>query len=150
MEIWEIGPLATANLAGSSVQRLSGDLSGTPTAPDPSAAVRVVELAARLAHDVPVLHDISDGGAAVALAEICIASGVGASVEVNNPFSEDPHRFLAAAAPNAFEPDPDIARRIGEFGGDEIRINGSTLALDDASETWHNALARALDTHTPD
>ncbi|HEX6221910.1 MAG TPA: phosphoribosylformylglycinamidine synthase subunit PurL, partial [Acidimicrobiia bacterium] len=87
MEVWEVGPSATGNLAGSAVQRLAGDLGGLPTGPDAEMASRVIGLAVALAHEAPVLHDISDGGLAVALAEVCIASGVGAVVESANPFS---------------------------------------------------------------
>ncbi len=75
MEIWEIGPRASGNLSGSAAQRVIHDeLTGRPTSPDPDAAKQVVALAAELAHRVPVLHDISDGGLAVAIAEVCIAS----------------------------------------------------------------------------
>jgi phosphoribosylformylglycinamidine synthase len=143
MEVWEVGPLATPNLAGSAVQRLDGDLVGLPTAGDGEMARRVIELAARLAHSVPVLHDISDGGLAVALAEICIAAGVGAEVTTAHPFSEDPHRFLAVAEPGLDLP-ADIARVIGTVGGDGITINGQTAPLAQCADNWHNAIARAL------
>ena len=78
MEIWEIGPQPSGNLSGSAAQRVIHDeLTGRPTSPNPDAAVQVVALAAGLAHRVPVLHDISDGGLAVAIAEVCIASKSG-------------------------------------------------------------------------
>lgn len=143
MEIWEVGPEATANLAGSAVQRLVGELGGEPTPPDHSAAARVISLAAGLAHDAPVLHDISDGGLAVALAEICIASGVGAAVEVSQPFSEDPHRFLVVAEPGTVDLPEDIARRIGEVRGRTIVINGQSLLLEDCADRWRHAIERA-------
>ena len=76
-EIWEIGPRATANLAGSAAQRVAGELRGKPTPADGEMAVRVVDLAAELAHVAPVLHDVSDGGLAVALAEMCLAGDKG-------------------------------------------------------------------------
>lgn len=144
MEVWEIGPGATGNHAGSTVQRLFGDLGGLPTAPDPEMATRVIALAADLAHTVPVLHDISDGGLAVALAEICIASGVGAKVESDNPFSEDPHRFLLVAHPDSVDLPDDIARRIGTMGGDAVVINEESIPLADCADAWHHALERAL------
>jgi len=144
MEVWEVGPVATGNLAGSRLQKLRGRLEGLPTPPDPEIAIRVVTLAAELAHSAPVLHDISDGGLAVALAEICIASGVGANIEHDQPFSEDPHRFLAAAEPGSLELPEDIARRIGTMGGDQVTINGQSVPLGQASEAWHEAIPRAL------
>jgi phosphoribosylformylglycinamidine synthase subunit PurL len=147
MEIWEIGPKASTNLAGSAVQRLRGELHGMPTPPNADMANRVIALAADLAHSVPVLHDISDGGLAVALAEICIMSDIGASVETPHPFSEDPHRLLAVAHPGSIDLPPDIARRIGTIGADDIVINGESLALDDCADAWHHALKRALEAH---
>ncbi len=144
MEIWEIGPASSPNLAGSAVQRLHGELGGLPTAPEPDIARRVIDLAARLAHEIPVLHDVSDGGVAVALTEICIASEVGATVEVANPFSEDPHRFLVVASPDTVDLPADLARPIGTVGGDSITVNESGVSLADAADTWRGAIERAL------
>ena len=125
MDIWEIGPAASANQAGSALQRVLGlELTGRPTQPDHETALSSVELALDLAHRVPVLHDISDGGAAVALSEICIASGVGAEVTLENPFSEDPHRFLAVFEPGRVELPEDSARRLGTIGRAEERRVG--------------------------
>ena len=144
MEIWEIGPRAGTNLAGSAVQRLSGELAGVPTAPDTVVALEVIELAIRLAHVLPVLHDVSDGGLAVALAEICIASGLGADVETAYPFSEDPHRFLAVAPEGSVDVPEDLGRRIGTVGGNAIEINGHSSSLADCADLWAHALERAL------
>lgn len=144
MEIWEVGPAATGNLAGTAVQRLNGKLEGLPTPSDSAAALRVLELAARIAHEAPVMHDVSDGGLAVALTEICIASGVGAMVEVGHPFSEDPHRFLVAAEVGSLDLPDDIARRIGTVGGDIVEINGVAVSLSECSERWGRALPDAL------
>ena len=143
MELWEVGPEAGPNLAGSALQRVfSGPAQGRPTASDPKAAVEVVALAAALAHRAPVLHDVSDGGAAVAAAEIAIASGVGVTVATAHPFSEDPHRFLIAAFPE--QVDVPEARRLGVFGGDQIVINGSVLDLDEASHAYREAITGQL------
>ena len=143
MEVWVIGPKPTPNLAGTAAQRLAGRLEGLPTAPDPTAAVVGVNTAVELAHTAPVLHDISDGGLAVALAEICIASEVGAAVETQHPFSEDPHRFLALAKPGQL--DPGVGDMIGTIGGDTITINGSSIAVGDAADAWGRAIPTALD-----
>jgi phosphoribosylformylglycinamidine synthase subunit PurL len=145
MEIWEVGPPPSSNLAGSSWQRLQGKLHGHPSAPDPATALEVIRLAAELARKARVLHDISDGGLAVALAEICIASGVGAAVDAAHPFSEDPHRFLVVASPGSVELPEEIARRVGVIGGTDVSINGSVLSLDRGADAWHHALERALE-----
>jgi phosphoribosylformylglycinamidine synthase len=97
-----------------------------------------------LAHEVPVLHDISEGGLAVALAEICIASGTGAAVDTPNPFSEDPHRVLVVAEPGTVDMPTDLARKIGEIGGDVISVNGGSVPLSEAADLWAHALDRAL------
>lgn len=144
MDVWEIGPPATSNLAGSAAQRLTGELTGVPTEPDPEVATSVIGLAARLAHTAPVLHDISDGGFAVALAEICIASGVGATVSSDHPFSEDPHRLLAIAEPGSLEIPADLGRLVGKMGGDTIVINRSMLPLERCARIWTTSLEQAL------
>jgi phosphoribosylformylglycinamidine synthase II len=144
MEVWVAGPAPTGNLAGSAVQRLHGDLGGRPTAVTPDQGAAVIELAARLAQDAPVLHDISDGGLAVALAEICIASGVGAVVTAEHPFGEDPHRFLVVAHPGSIDADPGMMRRIGTVGDADIVINDARVAVDDAAAAWSGALPTAL------
>jgi phosphoribosylformylglycinamidine synthase subunit PurL len=144
MEVWEVGPRATANLAGSAVQRLQGELGGIPTPPEGDTAVRVTGLAAEMAQSAPVLHDISDGGLAVALAEVCIASGVGAKVASEHPFSEDPHRFLLVAEPGSITPPHDIARRIGTITGQDLVINGHRVPLAGCADAWHNAIDRVL------
>lgn len=70
------------------------------------------------------VHDISDGGLLVALAEMALAGGMGA--ELNSPmtaewaFGEDQARYLVATAPD-FEPSPDVPFvRIGTVTGSRI------------------------------
>ncbi len=149
MEIWEIGPAPTDNLAGSTVQRIVNDeLTGKPTAPDPGVAREVIAIAAELAHRAPVLHDISDGGLAVALAEICIASGVGAVVDVDEDahlFSEDPHRLVALFEPGSADLPKGVGRRIGTVGGDELSLgNGTPVSLAALAESYRNAIPRRM------
>jgi phosphoribosylformylglycinamidine synthase len=105
----------------------------------------VIALAADLAHTAPVLHDISDGGMAVAAAEISIASGTGVSVDVPiaEIFSEDPHRFLVGIAPGSINLPPE-ARKVGVFGGNQIVINGSPLDLESAASSYREALPRRM------
>jgi phosphoribosylformylglycinamidine synthase len=147
MEIWEIGPAPTGNLAGSIAQRVIHDeLTGMPTPPDPDVARKMIDLTASLAHRVPVLHDISDGGLAVAVAEICIAAGVGATVSVDDPgllFCEDPHRVIAVSEPGSIV--SDLARRIGVMGGESLTLgNSAPMALSAPVETYRNAIPRRM------
>lgn len=145
MELWMIGPEPTANLSGSALQHALGEpAGGCPTPSDPKMARQVVQLASQLAHVAPVLHDISDGGLAIAAAEIAMASGVGVTVASDCLFSEDPHRFLVAAQRGIVSLSDDIATKVGEFGGDAISLNGSGLGLGEATTTYRRALPRRM------
>jgi phosphoribosylformylglycinamidine synthase len=110
-------------------------------------AHRVIDLAADLAHFVPVLHDISDGGLAVAVAEICIASGVGA--RISDPgqtamFSEDPHRFVVVMEGGTTELPADLARRVGTIVGGNLSFGSADLDLSVITRAWREALPSAL------
>ncbi len=145
MELWVVGPRVSGSLAGSAIQRVLGEANGgAPTPPDPETGLRVVELAAQIAHLAPVLHDISDGGLAIAATEIAIASGVGLVIETEHPFCEDPHRFLIAARPGSMDLPDDLAQKVGVFGGNEITINGSAIAVAEATDLYRNALPRRM------
>ena len=148
MNLWLVGPEPTGNLSGSSAERiLSGTLTGRPTSADPEVANRAIGAALRLAHQAPVLHDISAGGLAVAVAEICIRSGVGAQVEeteLEHLVCEDPHRFLVVLPPGQ-EPEADIrSRRIGSLGGDQIGFGGDRIDLSTAVDLYDGALRRRM------
>jgi phosphoribosylformylglycinamidine synthase len=150
MEIWEVGPASGSSMAGSAVQRVLGDgLGGRPTAPDADDAVRSIELSMQLAHQVPVLHDISDGGLAVAVAEICIASNVGADLTSvgNDPlYNEDPHRFVVVMDPGATELPSDHSRKVGTMGGESITFAGGVaVPLDTARDAFENAIPSRME-----
>src|SRR5918912_1389558 len=73
-------------------------------------------------------HDIAEGGLAVALAECCVAGGVGAVVEDVgfDVFAEAPGRaFVVSGADDSLAALPG-ARVIGRVGGASLRI-GSLL-----------------------
>jgi phosphoribosylformylglycinamidine synthase len=149
MEIWEVGPTPTSNFAGSTAQRvLHGELGGRPTAPDPAVAKLVITIAAELAHRVPVLHDVSDGGRAVAVAEICIASGVGAALtdnELGALFSEDPHRFIAVFEPGSVDLPPDMSRKLGTIGGSTLTLGSSIpIELSNLTDIHREAIPRRM------
>jgi phosphoribosylformylglycinamidine synthase len=149
MEIWEIGPTPTSNLAGSAAQRIIHDeLVGRPTPPDRESAKRVNSLAAELAHLVPVLHDVSDGGLAVAVAEVCVASGLGATLLGDDPgrlFSEDPHRFIAVFETGAVDLPGDLSRHVGTMGGQTLAVGGSEpILVTTLVDTWREAIPRRM------
>ncbi|MEF2072312.1 phosphoribosylformylglycinamidine synthase subunit PurL [Consotaella aegiceratis] len=90
---------------------------------------------------VSACHDISDGGLAVALAEMCIASGRGAQVDIGEGawhallFGEDQARYvLAVSSADAGVLEAQAAasgiawRRLGAVGGDRLAI-GERLSL---------------------
>ncbi len=144
MEVWVLGPATTGNLAGSYLQRLYGEPGGRPTPGNAELARRTIEAVLDLAHRVPVLHDISDGGLAVAIAEICIASGIGVVLDVSavsDLFCEDPHRVVVVSAPGMDMP---LGRHIGTMGGSDIVMGDHLIPLDVAKNAWETAISSAL------
>jgi phosphoribosylformylglycinamidine synthase subunit PurL len=102
---------------------------------------------------VRACHDLSDGGLAAALAEMCLAGGIGASLEVPDGgdagwlFGEDQARYLLAVEPEAVADllaaaaaADVLAREVGESGGDALMIAGETpislRELEAAREGW--------------
>jgi len=151
MEIWLIGPEDPTDFAGTAYSRVVLDhVGGRPADVDHRLGPLVVDHAVRLAHaGAPVLHDVSVGGAAVAIAEICFASGVGARLDRTDwrtLLSASPHRFLAVVAPG-FDLDIDDVplRRIGTMGGSRIDFgrHGSVGRLL-AEDVWRNAIPRRM------
>ena len=83
MELWLFGAEWTINLAGSAFELVTfAHVGGRPSAPDPTAARAALQAALGLAQEelAPALHDVSAGGLAMALAEVAIASAVGATI----------------------------------------------------------------------
>ncbi len=161
MDLWLFGPQHAINLAGSAFEETTfGHLGGRPSAPDSTMAKAAIEMAKSLAARglAPAVHDLSDGGLAVAIAEIAIASGVGAVVEYRDwreLFSEDPHRFIAAVSPDQAGTVAELAAEIGipaqpvgTFGGTEIAFSRSgrraAVDLGLAASTYRNAIPRRI------
>jgi phosphoribosylformylglycinamidine synthase len=149
MEIWEIGPASTGNMAGSAVQRVIDDeMTGRPTPPDPEMARQMVDLTATLADQVPVIHDVSDGGLAVAVAEVCISSGIGATLDIDGPgdlFCEDPHRVIAVFEPGSVDLPAELARRVGTMGGKQVSFgDAAPIDLETLARTHREAIPRRM------
>jgi phosphoribosylformylglycinamidine synthase len=101
------------------------------------------------------VHDLSDGGLLVALAEMTVAAGVGATIDAPPDdipahaywFGEDQARYVVAVAADAADAVLARARdasvlvsRIGTTGGDALTLAGERAlpvsALSERSEAW--------------
>jgi phosphoribosylformylglycinamidine synthase len=150
MKIWLIGPDGSGDFAAGAYARVVlGHLGGRPAPADHELGPQVVAAAADLAHlGAPVLHDVSHGGVALAVAEICIKSGVGATIEAadgKSLFDESPHRFLAVVPPG-FDLELEVPhRRIGLMTGAAIDFGDhGSVPLSDATAAWRDALPRRM------
>jgi phosphoribosylformylglycinamidine synthase len=115
-------------LSGSELQARYGSLGGTPPPLDLEAEARLVSLLCRIAPSATLVHDASEGGLAVCLAEAALASGTGAALDLRDDpvelFGEVGGRAVIACAPEAAAEIESVAtelsvplRRIGEAGG---------------------------------
>ncbi len=148
MAVWVVGPEPRGDFAASAYDRIiNGELRGRPADVDGETARRVVAAAATLAFSTPVLHDVSTGGLAVALAEIAIASGVGITIDdISAPhlFDETPLRFIAVGHGDDLDTEVEH-RRIGTVGGTAIDFGlAGSIELGAARDIWANALPRRM------
>ncbi len=139
-----VGPFAPS-LAGSELAKLSGE---PPVGKLPSVEAQFICDAHQAVRDgvrsgaLHSAHDIAEGGIAVALAECCIAGGIGASVEVPDYlhlFAEAPGQGFIVSGPAQALADHEI---IGHVGGTELEIAG---ALKLAVSELHAARETGLD-----
>jgi len=94
-------------------------------------------------------HDVAEGGLAVALAECCVAGGLGAEVTVDTAeaalFGEGPGAFLVSGPHDALTAFGAAARLIGIVGGDELRLAGVlSVPVSELSDVHAGGLARLL------
>jgi len=148
MAVWLVGPEARGDFAASAYDRIVNDhLGGRPLDVDGDTARHVVAAAATLAYEIPVLHDVSLGGVAVALAEIAFASDVGFMVDGmtgSELFDETPLRFLAVASSDQLDTQVP-RRRIGTIGGDRLDFGqAGSISLVRARRIWQDALPRRM------
>jgi phosphoribosylformylglycinamidine synthase len=115
------------SLAGSELAKLLGEEPHGPLPHTDSRFVRDAQRAVRMGVRSEALHnahDIAEGGLAVALAECCLAGGVGASVELPEDFelfAEAPGRAFIVSGPRELL---NGHRLIGSVGGQELEISG--------------------------
>jgi phosphoribosylformylglycinamidine synthase subunit PurL len=121
-------------LAGSEAQARYGVPSGTPEL-DIASEVDLVRYATAVAPRATLVHDVAEGGLAVALAEAALWSGVGVELDLDDDaltlFGEVGGQVIVALPPEQVEVDPTgsstvAVRRIGTVGGD--RVLGIPLA----------------------
>jgi len=138
-----VGPFEPSPV-GSELSKLLGDppVGELPVAD--AARIRVAHGAVRArvrSGSFRSAHDISEGGVAVALAECCIAGGLGASVRLPrglDPFGEAPGRGFVVSGPREALAGFVV---IGEVGADSLRIEG---LLDLAVSALHSARENGL------
>ena len=121
-------------LAGSEPQARYGTTSGEPSL-DLAAEVALVRWTTAVAPRATLVHDVSEGGLAVALAEAALWSGLGLRLDGRGEarshaprslelFGEVGGQVLVALPPDQVEVDPTGAdvevRRIGVVGGDDV------------------------------
>jgi phosphoribosylformylglycinamidine synthase subunit PurL len=133
-------------LAGSELEKLRGRLARTlpplDLAAHADALVRV--RAAVRSGRLPTAHDVSDGGLACALAECCIAGGLGARVSIDGDeaalFGEAPGGVVVAGPRQAIE-SLEAAIVIGEVGGEALEIEGVlSVAVDELRAVYQEAI----------
>ena len=148
MSIWIVGQQPVGDFAASAIDRIvNGNLGGRPAGVDGERARHAVSAAATLAESMPVLHDISTGGLAVALSEIAIASNVGFEVDagsVADLFDETPLRFIAVGHGDVLDTN-EAHVRIGTMGGTMLDFgDAGALPLDEAAAIWRDAIPRRM------
>jgi phosphoribosylformylglycinamidine synthase len=129
-----------------------GPGAGTPL--DYDTHRKVCELVASLVDDrlVAGVHDVSDGGLAIALAEMAVRSQVGFQVEAADVFVESPSRVVVSVPAAKLR---ELHRRhveagvdavlAGEAGGDRLVIEAQfDLGLDTATAAWRDRIPDAL------
>ena len=158
------GPFVPA-LAGSEIAKLRGEALPVGLPPVDIAALRAAQAAIRDAvrdGSLSSAHDIAEGGLAIALAEACLAGGVGAELDLAGIAGGDGtdlaelDRMLFGESPGSgfvVSGSPDALGRLGErmsvqvlgaVGGDALEIAAGDVRLAptlDELRTAHGALA---------
>ena len=144
--IWLIGSAGSHLGQSLWLRECHGREDGPPPVVDLAAERAAGDKVAALiaAGTVNAVHDLSDGGLAVAVAEMAMASGLGAVVEVAldaaSAFGEDQGRYLVTAPAGVVI---DGAMRSGTLGGDTLVLNGETVTLAELKLT-HEATLPAM------
>jgi phosphoribosylformylglycinamidine synthase len=133
-----IGPFAPSPL-GSELEKLTGGLATSLPEVDlerQGRSLAVVRDAVR-AGLVASAHDVSEGGLAVALAECCIAGGLGAWVKLQSEemlFGEGPGGVVVSGPPDGLDKLAETAAEsgfmwLGQVSGKQLVVAGSAATL---------------------
>jgi phosphoribosylformylglycinamidine synthase len=164
-----IGAVGTAaprlSLAGSRWAARQGHLGGRLPNIDFELHARLLSLVVGLVGGpdpkVDGVHDVSDGGIGVALAEMAVHSSCGFRVggihDHQFLFGEGPSRVLLSVPPQSVGEVQALADAagvgavvLGEAGGDRLIVEGLVdLALAEAEAAWSQALPAALGAANP-
>jgi phosphoribosylformylglycinamidine synthase len=153
-----VGDADARSLAGSAWAGLRGHLGGELPPVDYDRHRAVLDLVRGLVVDgiLAGVHDVSEGGLGVALAEMAFASDVGFRVtgvdDHGQLFSEAPSRAVVCVTP---ERAPEVLRRasaagvpatlLGGSGGDRLVVDGLfDLSLAEARSRWQSAVPEAV------
>jgi phosphoribosylformylglycinamidine synthase subunit PurL len=140
-----VGPFAPSPV-GSELAKLRGEPPVGDLPPMDTAAVRDAHDAVRDGVRSGALHnahDIAEGGLAVAVAECCIAGGIGAAITAPvECFGEAPGRaFIVSGEPEALA----CFEIIGRVGGGELEIAGALkLAVSELRDAREGGLAELV------
>jgi phosphoribosylformylglycinamidine (FGAM) synthase-like enzyme len=114
------------------------------------AAIQAAVRDAVRADELASVHDVAEGGLLVAMAEACLATGLGArldlgaDVEGDRLFGEGPGGFVVSGPADAIERlgERTPVRAIGTVEGDALEVSGTlSVPLDDLRAA-HGALAK--------
>lgn len=160
--VFLIGPSCTAQIGGSEYLRVvHGQVAGDAPEIDLNVerAVQNAVLEAIQKGYVKAAHDLAEGGLSVAVAEMAIGSGIGATLEVHSEqrldevlFGEAGSRILLEVAPehvtaiNGLMQDAGVGHyELGLTGGDTLTVSvNGTIAIADKvahlESTWRGAI----------
>jgi phosphoribosylformylglycinamidine synthase len=133
-----VGPFAPSSL-GSELEKLSGGFATELPRVDLDRQARALDVVRGAVREglVASAHDVSEGGLAVALAECCIAGGIGARVELRSPellFGEGPGGVVVSGPPESIDRLAETAAesgflRLGEVGGELLVASAPAASL---------------------
>jgi phosphoribosylformylglycinamidine synthase len=140
------------SLAASELSKLRGEPIAGPLPSADLGELKALHAAVRQGVRAGVLssaHDVAEGGVATALAEACLAGGIGASVRglesEEDLFGEGPGAFLVSGPAASLRAFGSAARVIGEVGGATLQIQGVLdVSLGDLAHVHEHGLSALL------